>query len=682
MRDESVSSSENQAISVSSSARPVGSNRAPTPHGSERPERPERGDAQDDVDARRFRATVECAPVGIAHVSPEGRWLWVNDQLCALLGYTREELLAAAFQDITHPEDLPANQLQLERLLRGEQDRCVMDNRYVRQDGSFIWAHLTVTLMRDATGQQDYFIAVIEDISQRKQAAEASAYLAAIVTSSTDAIISKTLEGIVTSWNASAERMFGYSAAEMIGQSILRLIPDERCEEEDRILEKLRAGETIEQYESVRLTKDGRRLWVSLTVSPVRDASDVIIGASKIARDITERKRLEHETLAQARQLEAIFAALTDGLVVYDASGYIVHMNTAAADVYEGASAPEYTRLSLEERATRFMPRDAQGRRLPREDWPQMRVLRGEELAGANAAEVLVRTLDGRDKYLSVTGGPLRNATGAIVGAVLVLRDVSERTRLEEERSHLLSVVGHEIGTPLTTLKAREQLLRRQFAKAPETPLAMVAAQHLTAIQQAVAQLERQALDLRTAAHAERGDLAIQRAQCNVVALCREVVDAQRLIAKGRTIQLNGVTSPIIVDVDNGRLVQVLTNLLTNAIKYSPADRPITVSVQRHSGKVTIAVRDRGQGIPPEALPRLFDRFYRGPGVVAQDTLGPSLGLGLYIARTIVERLGGTLSVQSALGKGSTFRVTLPVAPDSTDNDAEGDKRQDDAVTA
>lgn len=497
-------------------------------------------DGAPESDAQRFRVTVECAPVGIAHVRPDGSWLWVNDTLCSLLGYSRDELSARTFQAITYPGDLAADLTYVEEMLHGTRDTYAMDKRYIRKDGSLVWAHLTVSLIRDAAGRPDYFIGIVQDIGERKQHEAASAHLAAIVISSSDAIISKTLDGIITSWNASAERMFGYTAHEMIGQSILRLIPPERCAEEDTVLARLRAGEVVDHFETVRVTKDGRLIDVSLTISPIRDASGAIIGASKIARDITERKRLE------------------------------------------------------------------------------------------------------------------------------------------EEQEHLLSIVGHEIGNPLTTLKAHIQLLQRRLTRAENdsTATTMVEASmpHLMAMERAVAQLERQALDLRMASRIEQNSLAIQPTRCDLASLCQQAVEAQRLVAEGRSIRIEKPATPVIVDADGDRVIQVITNLLTNALKYSPMDCPVTVSVRGFAGSATVAVRDEGPGIPANALPRLFSRFYRVPGVEAQSGGGPSLGLGLYIARSIVERHGGTLTVESTPGAGSTFRVTLPLA---TEGEREGEREDE-----
>jgi PAS domain S-box-containing protein len=251
----------------------------------------------------RLRATFENAAVGIAHLSPDGRWLRCNQRLCEITGYPCEELLRRTSQDLTHPDDLDADLARARRVLAGEIETYTIEKRYFRKDGSIVWVSLTVSLVRRGDGAPDYFISVIADITGRKQAEAEAAHLAAIVESSDDAIIGETLEGRITAWNAGAERIFGYTASEMIGQPILRIIPPELHGEEEQTLSRLKRGERIDHFETTRVTKDARRIDISLTVSPVRDKAGKVIGASKVSRDITERKRAEEHLRSLMREL-------------------------------------------------------------------------------------------------------------------------------------------------------------------------------------------------------------------------------------------------------------------------------------------------------------------------------------------------------------------------------------------
>jgi PAS domain S-box-containing protein len=204
-----------------------------------------------------------------------------------------------------HPDDLERVRRAAHAYLSGEASEFMVENRSRHKDGSYRWVLNRGVAVRDATGKPIRFCGTLQDITQRKQAEEARALLAAIVESSGDAIISKTLDGIIGSWNGEAQRLFGYSPQEAIGQPITLIIPPERHDEERAILERLRCGERVEHFETVRVSKQGRRIDVSLTVSPLRDAEGQIVGASKVAREITERKRAEGALRQAHDQLEA-----------------------------------------------------------------------------------------------------------------------------------------------------------------------------------------------------------------------------------------------------------------------------------------------------------------------------------------------------------------------------------------
>jgi len=194
-----------------------------------------------------YRSTFELAAIGVAHVSPEGRWLRVNKKICEILGYSEAELCQLTFQQITHPDDLAADLAETEKIRRGELSHFSMEKRYIRKDGSTVWVNLTVSAARDVAGRMKHFISLLEDITERREADRVRARLAAIVESSDDAIISKDLNGIITSWNSGAARIFGHSAEEAVGRSIMILIPPELFDEEKGILQRLRDAVLLER---------------------------------------------------------------------------------------------------------------------------------------------------------------------------------------------------------------------------------------------------------------------------------------------------------------------------------------------------------------------------------------------------------------------------------------------------
>ncbi|MDB6018034.1 MAG: multi-sensor hybrid histidine kinase [Pedosphaera sp.] len=257
----------------------------------------------------RFRAVFEGAGTGIIVEDLEGKIIDTNRSLQEMLGYSAAELQQITRKDFTHARDHKEETHHFRRLLSGETASYQAEKRFVRKDGRIIWGRLTVTIIRDVTGQPQFPIAMIEDITARQRAEDALVQYAAIIESTHDAIISMTFDGIIFSWNPGAERLYGYTAGEANGRSLSIITPPDKEEEVAKILERMRSGERVDNYESVRLRKDGSRLHVSVTASPIKDAAGKTIGASSISRDITQRKEAEEALrksearLAKAQQI-------------------------------------------------------------------------------------------------------------------------------------------------------------------------------------------------------------------------------------------------------------------------------------------------------------------------------------------------------------------------------------------
>jgi PAS domain S-box-containing protein len=308
--------------------------------------------------------------------------------------------------------------------------------------------------------QQEKFMMLPES-----DAVGAAAILAAIVDSSDDPIFSETLEGIITSWNPGAEQMFGYSAAEAIGQHIKLIIPPELRAEEDEVLAHLSRGEKVDNYETVRKGKDGRRLNISLTVSPIRDGHGRIIGASKVAHDITARKQAD-----EARErLAAIIDSSDDAIVGKTLEGIITSWNRGAEQMF-GYSAAE----AIGHHITLIIPPELHAE----EDDVLAHLRRGEKI---DHFETVRQTKDGRRLNISLTVSPIRDGHGRIIGASKVARDITARKRADEEREQLiareeaarrtaeeanrlkddfLATVSHELRNPLNSIVGWAALLR------------------------------------------------------------------------------------------------------------------------------------------------------------------------------------------------------------------------------
>ncbi len=240
----------------------------------------------------RFRGVISQSATGIVQCELDGRFVLVNGRFCEIVGYSENELLGMRMQDITYPDDLHEN-MRLFETMMATGESFEIEKRYVRKDGSLVWVANTVSGLRDASGRIQRVSGVVIDINERKRAQEVERRLAAIIASSDDAILSTDLAMVITSWNTGAERLYGQSAEEAIGQSVMMLVPDDRSEEEPAILAQIRAGHKVEPYETKRRCKSGELVDVLLSVSPIFDAYGRIVGASKIAHDISAKKEAE-----------------------------------------------------------------------------------------------------------------------------------------------------------------------------------------------------------------------------------------------------------------------------------------------------------------------------------------------------------------------------------------------------
>src|SRR5262245_28042106 len=288
---------------------------------------------------QQWQQIFEHNPVMYFMVDATGIILSVNTCGASQLGYTVSELVGRSVLDVSFEEDKEVVRRNLAVCLEMIGQSNSWEVRKIRKDGTVMWTRENTKAVRWADDQLIVLIAC-EDITERHLRELESAQLAAIVSSSDDAIISKTLDGTITSWNAGATTIFGYEADEMSGQSILRLIPPELHDEERQILLRLSRGERLQHYETIRVGKDGRRIDVSLTVSPLFNKSGMVVGASKVARDITESKSAEQTLRESAARLQTLIETAVDGVVMIDAHGVVLIFNPACEKLF-GYSAAE-----------------------------------------------------------------------------------------------------------------------------------------------------------------------------------------------------------------------------------------------------------------------------------------------------------------------------------------------------
>ena len=387
------------------------------------------------------------------------------------------------------------------------------------------------------------------------------AHLAAIVDSSEDGIIGKTLEGVVVSWNKGAERLFGYTSQEMIGQSITKIIPPELQHEEAQILAKIRKGERLERYQAIRIHKDGHRLNISLTVSPVRDASGTVVGAAKIAHDITANKQAQ-----EAR-----------------------------------AAAEEALRLSEARLRQVVMERE--------------HLLQSERYAR------------------------------------------SEAERLSHMKDEFLATLSHELRTPLNAIQGWATLLRQRDVAAEDR------ARGLEAIERNVRAQAQIVSDLLDMSRIISGKIHLEVQLISLQEVIHNAVDAVHASADAKKLRVCTLLDSRVgfVRGDPSRLQQILWNLLTNAVKFTPAGGRIQVVLERVNSHVEIVVEDTGIGISADFLPLVFERFRQADAATTRRHGG--LGIGLSIVKTLVELHGGSVRVKSAgENQGTTFVIALPVS--------------------
>jgi PAS domain S-box-containing protein len=478
---------------------------------------------------------------------------------------------------------------------------------------------------------------------------DSDARLAAIVASSEDAIISKTLGGVITTWNAGAERMFGYTPDEAIGRHITMLMPPERLSEEDYVIAQVKAGVGIRHYETVRCRKDGSRIQVSLSVSPIRNADGEIVGASKIARDVTHAKRIEREAL----QLAAIVSSSEDAILSKDLNGVIQTWNRGAEKIF-GYTAEEMIGRSI----TTLIPEE----RLGEETEVLSRVRAG---LSVEHFETVRRRKDGSLVNISLTVSPVRTASGEIIGASKIARDITEQRRLRSEadaasrqKDEFLAVLSHELRTPLNTVLGYARMLKRD----DERLTGPLRTRALEALERNADMLTKLVHDVLDTSRIVTGKLRLTLKDCAVDRLIGDAIDTVAPTAAAKDIAIeHRVARDLWVRGDRDRLQQVLWNLLSNAIKFTAPAGTITVHAELRTNGIAIVVSDNGIGIAPDHLPFVFQRFWQAHTGASREYGG--LGIGLALTRHLVELHGGAISAESeGPGRGATFTIVLPAA--------------------
>src|SRR5882724_5110457 len=649
------------------------------------------------------RTFLDSALDCIITMDASGRVQEFNPASEQVFGFSRSEAVGKELAELIIPPRLRERHRQgLARYLKTGEGPLIgklIEIEALRRDGSEIVVALAINATQ--VNGSPIFTAYLRDITERKRAEETNRRLAAIIDSSGDAIISKDLDELVTSWNKEAERLFGYSADEIIGKPITVLVPADRHKEELGVIERLRQGERVLRYETVYLRKDGTALSVSLAVWPIKDETGNVIGASKIARDITERIRTERRRTTQYAVTNLLAASWTLAEVateLLEAMALSGDWAFAAIWTYDEAARGLRCRNvwhEASERVKRFSDLSLvvtlpEGQGLPGRVWnskkptwvydvtrdpnfPRAPYAAEAGLHGGFAFPLLFRgeinsimelfshnVVEPDEDFLQMV-----EAFGNQIGLFI------ERGRIELELQHekenagaanaardrFLGMLSHELCAPLTPVLIWTGRTAKQPDLRPEVQ------QGLKMVHGNVELEVRLIEDMLDLTRLARGKLKLQLRRADAHELLLSAMEIVRSDMEDRhlkpSVALAASRHEMVADAP--RLEQVFWNVFRNACKFTPENGAVSVqSYNPNQRTITIEISDNGIGIEPQFVGRVFAAFERA------DSRSEGLGLGLAISKAIVEMHAGTIRARSeGRGKGTTFVIELPLGRSS-----------------
>jgi two-component system CheB/CheR fusion protein len=645
------------------------------------------------------RTFLDSALDCIITMDATGRVQEFNPASERVFGFTRSEAVGKELAELIIPPRLRDRHRQgLARYLETGEGPLIgklIEIEALRRDGSEILVALAISATK--VNGSPIFTAYLRDITERKRAEETNRRLAAIIESSGDAIISKDLDEIVTSWNKEAERLFGYGADEIIGKPITVLVPPNRHTEELGIVERLRQGERILRYQTVYLRKDGTTLDVSLAVSPIKDETGNIIGASKIARDITERVRTERRRTTQYSVTNLLAASwtlaevATELLEVMASSG---DWAFAAIWTYDEAARGLRCRNvwhEASERVKKFSDLSLvitlpEGQGLPGRVWnskkptwvydvtcdpnfPRAPYAAAADLRGGFAFPLFCRgEIDGimelfshnvvePDEDLLQMVEALGSQIGLFIERGRIVQELERQKKnagaASTAKNRFLGLLSEKLRAPLAPVLNWAGTIAEQSDLRPDVQ------QGLKMVRGNLELEMRLIEDLLDLTRIARGQLTLQLRQADAHELLQSALEIVRSEIEQRhltpVVALTASRHELIADAP--RLQQVFWNLLRNACKFTPENGTISVrSYNPSPTRIIIEISDDGIGIEPQFVGRVFNAFEQA------DSKSEGLGLGLVISKAIVEMHAGTIRAHSdGLGKGTTFVIELPI---------------------
>ena len=619
---------------------------------------------------------VTLGSIGDAVITTDtgGHITYLNSIAETLTGWKRAgavgQPLDAVFRIVNEQDRRPVANPATRALREGAIVGLANHTILIQKDGAERPIDDSAAPIKDDHGRVVGCVLVFRDVSDRrkweKDEAERLLFarlLASIVESSDDAIIRKSLNGIIQTWNAGAERLFGYPASEAVGRHISLVIPPDRIAEEDHIVARLKAGERVEHFETERVRKDGQPIFVSLTISPIRDNAGKVVSASKIARDISDRRRVE----AERQKFVTLVENSTDFIGMCDLNGVPFYVNPAGLKMVGLADLAAAQQVHVRD----FFYAEDQARVMD-EMLPSV--------LEHGHAEIEVRFRNFRTheaRWMAYKVLAVNDPSGRTIAFATVSQDITERRQLEDNlrklaadlseadrrKNEFLATLAHELRNPLAPLRNMLEILRRGAGN-PETH-----AQAVDTMQRQLNQLVRLVDDLLDLNRITHDRLQLRKRSIAIASVIEHAIESCRpLLASLRhELRVSVPAEPIYVYGDEARLAQVLANLLNNSCKYTNPGGRLAVTAKLDGADVVVTVSDNGIGIPQEKLGDIFDMFTQIERSTERSQGG--LGIGLTLVRRLVQMHGGSVHARS-LGNdlGSEFVVRLPITADRPDS--------------
>ncbi len=599
----------------------------------------------------RFRCIFEAISFGVAVLDLRGRFIQANHAMSSLLGYSEKEFLQLSMPRITAPEDRAMFRKILRETRSGKRKSFEMEKRYLHKDGRIIWGRVAGASVLDERGKFLYSVAILQDITEQKKAEESlresEMRFRTLLDQAADSFLVYDLEGRITEVNERAVESLGYSRRELLERNIADIEIGWSLEELPEHWRRIEPGVIITVRGKHRC-KDGRILPVETRLRRIETEGRPLIFA--LARDITERlsneERLNRslaETEASRDKINGILRSIASGLLVTDEQNRIVLMNPGAEELL-GVS---FSQVSLH----------------PMDSIVQDRALKEKILRGVSSQDGVYRfdfELSAGDdsdiRIIQARTSEIRDQRGRGIGFVTDMHDVTREREIDQLKSEFISTAAHELRTPLTSIQGFAEVLQIREDLSPEARNELLSI--IIEQSDALAEIISDLLDI---AHIESGrGVVLKKEPCDLASLVRQTVDRFSMQSDRHRFQIEIPDGASRVKADKGKIRQVLENILSNAIKYSPEGGTIRIRGKVEDNAVMISFRDQGIGMTPEQMEHMFDKFYRAD---TSNSAVSGVGLGLSIVKYIIEAHSGEIRVDSRPGRGTTISFCLPIGP-------------------